>query len=87
MNKKVVSRTETIRDNATLMPEGFAGWYAQNIGTANVIVDGFVLEPGDTIDFSHITAEWESQITVVCEQSDNLNLNRGILRITRLQYK
>lgn len=86
MNKKVVSRTQTIRDNDTLMPEGFAGWYAQNIGTANVIVDGFVLEPGDTIDFSHITADWESPITVVCERK-LINNNQGVLRIIRLQYK
>lgn len=85
MKKKVVSITQTIRANETLMPEGFSGWYAQNIGTANVEVDGFVLGPGDTIDFSHITAIWSSPIVVVCLAGD-LNLTRGILRITRLQY-
>lgn len=80
MRKNVVTRVQTIRANETLMPEGFAGWYAQNIGTANVEVDGFVLEPGANIDFSHVTADWNSPIVVVCQTG-------GVLRISRLQYQ
>lgn len=77
----VKSRSQTIRENITLMPEGFGGWFAKNIGTGNVEVDGFVLEPGDTLDFSHLqpTVVWESAITVVCAEN-------GILRLTRFKY-
>ncbi len=63
------------------MPEGFGGYFAQNIGTGDVEVDGFVLEPGEQLDFSHLAPEcvWDSPIAVVCREN-------GILRITRLQY-
>lgn len=75
------SKTQTLRENTTLMPEGFGGWYAQNIGTGNVEVDGFVLEPGQTLDFSHLApcVKWQSAIVVVCRTN-------GILRITRFKY-
>lgn len=78
---RVKSIAQTIRENTTLLPEGLGGWIAQNIGTGNVEVDGFVLEPGEKLDFSHLhpTVKWESAIVVICQTN-------GILRITRLKY-
>lgn len=83
MNKKihVNSRSETFSANVTLMPEGYGGWLAMNIGTGNVEVDGFVLEPGQMLDFSHLGSGvvWNSPIPVVCQTG-------GVVRITRLIY-
>ena len=75
----VVSRSETISVNTTLMPEGYAGWIAKNIGTGNVEIDGFILEPGDVFDMSHIESVWNSSITITCQQN-------GSVRIMRLKY-
>lgn len=77
--KKVVSRSETINVNSTLMPEGYSGWIAKNIGTGNVAVDGFILEPGEVLDMSHIEAVWNSAITITCESG-------GSIRLIRLKY-
>lgn len=77
----VVTRSQTITSNTTLMPEGFGGYYAQNNGTGNVIVDGHILEPGAHLDFSSMAANvvWSSPIVIVCETG-------GELRITRFLY-
>lgn len=80
MQKTIVTnRTETIRENITLSPQGYSGYLAQNIGTANVTVDGFVLEPGEKLDFSSITAEWQTAITITCQAG-------GAVRIIRFVY-
>lgn len=83
MDKKVIvnSRSETFSANVTLMPERYGGWLAMNIGTANVEVDGFVLQPGQILDFSHLGSSviWNSPITIVCQTG-------GSVRITRLIY-
>lgn len=77
----VTNRSQTIRENTTLMPEGFGGWIALNIGTGNVEVDGFVLRPNMAVDLSHLPyyVTWNSPIPIVCQEG-------GILRITRLKY-
>lgn len=82
MKYSLTTQTQTIRENTTLMPGGFSGWYAKNIGSANVDVDGFVLEPGDSIDFHNLqpSVNWDSPIIIVCQAG-------GVLRITRFQYK
>lgn len=78
---QVTSRSQTIRENTTLMPEGYGGWFAMNIGTGNVKVDGFLLLPNMTIDFSHLPwfAVWNTPIPIEVETG-------GMLRITRLKY-
>lgn len=77
----VTTRSQTIVSNTTLMPEGFGGYYAKNNGTGNVIVDGYILEPGDHLDFSNMASDiiWNSPIVIVCETG-------GELRITRFLY-
>lgn len=77
----VTTRSQTIVSNTTLMPEGFGGYYAQNNGTGNVIVDGHILEPGAHLDFSSMASDiiWNSPIVIVCETG-------GELRITRFLY-
>lgn len=77
--KMVTNRAQTIRENTTLVPEGYAGYLAQNIGTANVTVDGFVLEPGDKLDFSTILAKWQTPIAITCQTG-------GAVRIIRFMY-
>lgn len=78
---QVTNRTQTIRENTTLTPEGYGGWMAMNIGTGNVEVDGFVIKPGEKLDFSHLDpcVVWNSAIPIVCSAG-------GVLRITRLIY-
>lgn len=78
---KVTAQTQTITQNTTLMPEGYGGWFAQNIGTGNVEVDGFVLKEGESIDFHDINPNfvWSTPIPIVMTQG-------GALRIMRLQY-
>lgn len=63
------------------MPEGFSGWIAQNIGTGDAKVNGFVLSPGDKLDFSHLEfgVIWNSPIVVEVASG-------GAVRIMRLQY-
>lgn len=77
----LTNRAQTIRENTTIMPDGFGGWLAQNIGTASVIIDGFTLLPGQLVDFSHIQPNvvWNTPIPVVCSPG-------GILRIMRFIY-
>lgn len=78
---QVTNRSQTITANTTLMPEGYSGWFALNIGTGNVKVDGFILYPKMTIDFSHLPwfAEWNTPIPIEVETG-------GVLRITRFKY-
>lgn len=77
----VTNRAETIRENTTLNPEGFGGYLAQNIGTADVTVDGFILKPGEKLDFSSIAynATWATPIIITCQQG-------GMVRIIRFMY-
>lgn len=80
----VVTQAKTLSSNTTVMPEGFGGWYAQNIGSSSVSVDGFVLEPGEKLDsFATLPPEcvWSSPIPVVFNQTG------GQLRIVRLKYE
>ena len=78
---RVVSRSQTITANTTLIPKGFGGWIALNIGTGKVKVDGFVLQPNMAVDFSNLPwyVKWDSPIPVEVETG-------GVLRITRLKY-
>ena len=79
---KVSERAQTITQNTTLMPEGYGGWYAKNIGTGDVEVNGFVLGEGEHLDFLSIEPNcvWNTPITIVLKNAE------GKLRITRLQY-
>lgn len=78
---QVINRSQTITANTTLMPEGFGGWIALNIGTGNVKVDGFVLTPNAMLDLSHLpyNVVWNSPIPIEVESG-------GVVRITRLKY-
>lgn len=78
---RVVNRSQTISANTTLIPKGFGGWIALNIGTGKVKVDGFVLQPNMAVDLSHLPwyVTWDSPIPVEVETG-------GVLRITRLKY-
>lgn len=79
----VASASQTISSNTTIMPDGFGGWIAQNIGIGKVVVDGFVLEPGEKLDcFASLPPEvvWSSSISIVFEQAG------GQLRFDRLKY-
>ena len=75
----LTTKTQTLRENTTLMPDGFGGWIAQNIGTANVEVNGFVLESGEKLDLSNVASNviWSSPIVIVCQSG-------GVLRIMRM---
>lgn len=75
----LTTKTQTLRENTTLMPDGFCGWIAQNIGTANVEVNGFVLESGEKLDLSNVASNviWSSPIVIVCQSG-------GVLRIMRM---
>lgn len=77
----VTNRAQTIRENTTLPPEGFGGYLAQNIGTADVTVDGFMLNPGEKLDFSSIAenALWQTAITITVQPG-------GVVRIIRFMY-
>lgn len=81
--KKIIvsNQSQTIRENTTLMPGGFGGWIALNIGTGNVEVDGFLLRPNMAVDLSHLPwyVTWNSPIPIVVQPG-------GQLRITRLKY-
>lgn len=80
MKLQVVTQSRTFTANTTIMPDGFCGWYAKNIGTANVKVDGFVLEPSQSLDLTHIgNVLWSSPIPVEVSAG-------GVLRIMRLKY-
>lgn len=78
---RVVNQSQTITANTTLMPDGFGGWIALNIGTGNVKVDGFLLRPNMAVDLSHLPwyVTWNSPIPIEVESG-------GVLRITRLKY-
>lgn len=79
----VVTQAKTLSQNTTIMPEGFGGWWAQNIGTSDVVVDGFVLKAGEKLDcFATLPPEcvWGSPIPVVFNQPG------GQLRFERLKY-
>ena len=78
---QVSSLSQTITANTTLIPEGFGGWIALNIGTGIVKVDGFVLQPNMALDLSHMPwyVTWNSSIPIEVETG-------GVLRITRLKY-
>lgn len=81
---KVTNRSQTITENITLVPEGFGGWYAQNIGDTDVEINGFVLEPNAKLDaFSQLPPDcvWNTPIIIVFPEGGT-----GKLRITRLQY-
>lgn len=80
---KVVTQAKTISSNTTVMPEGFGGWLAQNIGTSDVVIDGFVLKPCEKLDcYAALPPEcvWTSPIPVVFNQPG------GQLRFERLKY-
>ena len=81
MKRIVKTRNQTIFANETIMPEGYSGWRAQNIGTGDVEVDGFVLHPGDVLDYTSIDKDvvWDSPIVVVVKPY-------GALRVARLKY-
>ena len=80
-NIQVVNQSQTITANTTIMPDGFGGWIALNIGTGNVKVDGFVLQPNAMLDLSHLPwyVTWNSPIPIEVGTG-------GVLRITRLKY-
>ena len=78
---QVVSKVQTITANTTLMPEGFGGWIAMNIGSADVKVDGFVLAQGDKLDLSHLGSEVVWNVPIQIEVATG-----GALRIMRLKY-
>ena len=72
-----------ISENTTLQPENYGGWMAVNTGIGNVSVDGFVLEPGDGLDFMSLDPHviWNKQIQVV------ILTTGGKARIRRMLYK
>lgn len=83
---QIVSKLQTVTSNTTLMPEGFGGWYAQNIGQSTVKVDGFLLEPGESLDFSTLAPNviWNSPITI---EFPELQTTIGSVRVMRLMYQ
>lgn len=83
---QIVSKLQTVTSNTTLMPEGFGGWYAQNIGQSTVKVDGFLLEPGESLDFSTLAPNviWNSPITI---EFPAIQTAAGSVRVMRLMYQ
>lgn len=82
MSVKVSSKSQNVTSNTTLMPEGFGGWYCKNVGNTDVVVDGFLLGAGESLDFHDLAPNviWNTPITIVFDGGS------GSLRITRLQY-
>lgn len=70
-----------VTENTTLQPENYGGWMAANIGTADAVVDGFPLSPGDGLDFTKLDPHviWNKQIQIT--------VNAGAkVRVRRLLY-
>ena len=83
---QIVSKLQTVTSNTTLMPEGFGGWYAKNIGQSTVKVNGFLLEPGESLDFSTLAPNviWNSAITI---EFPDIQTTIGSVRVMRLMYQ
>ena len=79
---KCTPKTIDVAENTTLQPENYGGWLAVNTGTANVSIDGYVLEPGDGLDFTALDPRvlWNKQIQIVILAAG------GKVRITRFIY-
>lgn len=60
----------------------FGGWLAVNTGTAEVSVNGYPLQPGDGLDFTHLHPEvvWGSPIQL------QITNPGGRVRLTMLRY-
>lgn len=74
--KKVKTKTEIIETNTIVVPDGFSGWVAYNLGSAPVSINGIPLEGNTTlaenpvpqkVDFSYIgeNAVWDDNIKIV----------------------
>lgn len=80
---KVSSNTQEFLQSTTIRPGRFGGWMATNSGTADAVVDGYVLSPGDTIDYTCLDKDvlWDSPIAI------DLRATGAKVRLTRLQYR
>ena len=81
MRYTVKSSSQELNQSTTIRPSHFGGWMAVNSGTVAVSVDGYVLQPGDGIDYTHLhpSVTWDSPINIVIPVG-------GSVRFTRLMY-
>lgn len=92
--KKVKIKQEIIETNTIVVPDGFSGWVAYNLGSAPVTINGIPLEGNTTIannpvpqkvDFLYIgeNSVWDDNIRIVF--SDQPSTVKKVLLI-RLKY-
>lgn len=81
----VLATTENFTQNTTLRPETYGGWSAINTGMNEVQVNGYSLQPGEGLDFTHLQPDviWGSPITIQGMLPDGTSC----VRVTRLTYK
>lgn len=80
---KVTARTQTIAENTTILPDNAGGWMVQNMSAENIAVNGYILQPYEILDYTHIDPEvvWNSEITIEALTSAAVKA-----RLTRLYY-
>lgn len=85
MDKFNISATTIdVSKSTTLMPEDrYGAWMCVNTGTADAVVMGYPIQPGEGLDFLNAVpagSKWDTPIKI--------ELNTGaVVRITRLQCK
>lgn len=81
---KISATTIDVAKSITLMPEDkYGAWMCVNTGTADAVVMGYPLQPGEGLDFLNAVpagGKWDSPIQII--------INAGaVVRITRLQCR
>lgn len=66
MNYKVKEVVMLYTENDTIIPDGFGGWEAVNVGTADATVLGYPLAPGEGITRKDLPpyVKYDSQIAI-----------------------
>lgn len=83
MKYKVSSNSQDILTSVTIRPKNFGGWLAVNTGTADAVVDGYTLAPGEGLNYTHLSPDviWDMPIVI------NLTATGSRVRLTRLLYR
>lgn len=78
----VKTRQDVVTQNTTFNDPKYGGWLAVNTGNVNIMVDNYTLQPGDGIDYTHLSPEvvYESPIRIQVPSG-------GQCILTRFLYK
>lgn len=79
---RAVSKEVDYSVSTSVVPDGFGGWMAVNVGTAACEVNGFPLQPGEGLDFTNLHPEvlWNSPIKIVISNVG------GKIRMSQIKY-